>query len=237
MTKYLSHALDPCFMRVNRANERIAELERHICEIARKQADACTIEFDPNPPHKITKTIAPAETFFGMDVPILIGEICYHFRSALDYLVFELAKLDSGVEQKGTQFPIEDDPNRFRGNAPRMLAGINPVHVAAIERLQPYNRCDWIERLRDCSNPDKHRHFVEAGGVSRMTAHSSLERDDLDRIDGFERDAPFGLGHVKVKVHNALTITFEDGFPVIETLQEIQSCIAHALRYFKPEFK
>lgn len=238
MTKYLFHTLDPCFARVERAGERLSELERHILEIARKQADACVIKFDSDSPYKVTKVFPPSETFFGMDVPILVGEICYHLRSALDYLVFELARLDSGVEQKGTQFPIEDEANRFGGNAPRMLVGVNPAHVAAIERLQPCNGCDWSACLRDLSNPDKHRHLIPGAGSSGMTVHSSLERNDLDQIDGFERYAPHPiLGQVRVKVHNAIAITFNDGMPIIQTLKEVQSGVANTLRYFKPEFK
>jgi hypothetical protein len=57
------------------------------------------------------------ETFVGMSVPIRVGEVCYNFRSALDYLIFELAKLDSGVEQGGTQFPIMDSPKDFTAAA------------------------------------------------------------------------------------------------------------------------
>jgi hypothetical protein len=38
----------------------------------------------------------------------LVGEICYNLRSALDYLVFELAKHDSGTRQENTQFPIAE---------------------------------------------------------------------------------------------------------------------------------
>ena len=39
---------------------------------------------------------------------ILVGETVYNLRAALDYLVYELAILDSGQIQEYTQFPIED---------------------------------------------------------------------------------------------------------------------------------
>ena len=44
---------------------------------------------------------------------ILIGETIYNLRAILDYLVYELAILDSGQIQKGTQFPIEDTESEF----------------------------------------------------------------------------------------------------------------------------
>jgi hypothetical protein len=37
---------------------------------------------------------------------IRFGECIYNLRAGLDYLVFALAHLDSGVEQADTQFPI-----------------------------------------------------------------------------------------------------------------------------------
>ena len=44
--------------------------------------------------------------------PILVGEIIYNLRAALDYLIFELSLLDSGNEINGSipQFIIEDEP-------------------------------------------------------------------------------------------------------------------------------
>jgi len=171
---------------------------------------------------------------------ILVGEIFYNLRAALDYLVFELAKCDSGIEQDNTQFPIEDSKERFKRSIDRgRLKGINPSHVAAIERLQPYNRCNWTKRLRTYSNRDKHRRFIQTGGNSKFWVHSSLEKD-LSRCFGYERDAPHpvaGQPPVKVKVYISSSITFDDGAPVIETIEEIKSGVAYALEAFKPEFK
>jgi len=238
MPDYLRHPLDSCFERVRRADEHLAELQREIAIVFEKQAYAAGIEFDPNPPH-LVKVSLPPETFFGMRLGTLTGEIFYNFRAALDYLVFELAKLDSGIEQSSTQFPIVDAKQDFEGRGKTaFLKGINATHVACIERLQPYNGCDWTRRLRDCSNADKHRHFLPSEGNSRITAHSSLECDDLHRIRGFERKAPHpitGRG-VDVKVHIAGEITFPDGALVTETIEEIKTQVANTLVAFKSDF-
>ena len=45
---------------------------------------------------------------------IRVGEAIYNLRAALDYLVYELAILDSGNVQQGTQFPIEDTKDGVR---------------------------------------------------------------------------------------------------------------------------
>jgi hypothetical protein len=174
-----------------------------------------------------------------MHIGILTGEIFYNLRTALDYLVFELAKIYSGTEQSGTQFPIMDAKQDFDGRGKTtFLNGVNPTHIACIERLQPYNGCNWTRRLRDYSNADKHRHFVPSRGSSRITVHSSLERNDLDQIHGFKRKAPHPLTGrgVDVKVHIAGDITFADGTPVTEAIKEIETGVADCLADFKPEF-
>jgi hypothetical protein len=234
---YLKHPLDGCFERIRRASEHLASLKDLVEQIHFMQVHALGIELDPKPPHLIKEVRMPAETYMGMRLPVLIGEIAYNLRSALDYLVFELAKLDSGSEQSGTQFPIEDDPSRFEGNVSRFLKGVNSRHVAAIERLQPYNGCDWMGRLRDLSNPDKHRHFIKGSGDVHFTVHSSLEKD-LCQITGYERYAHHPVvGHVKVKVHVAAKHTFtDDGAPVIDAIEEIKAQISNAIESFKFEF-
>ena len=155
-----------------------------------KQAYAVGITLDPNAPYHVIKVTLPPETFFDMRFGVLIGEIFYNLRCASDYLVFELAKLDSGMEQNGTQFPIVDTKKDFEGRVKGpWLRGIKTAHVAEIERLQPYNGCTWTKRLRECSNPDKHRHLVPAGGNATIHVHSRLEKD-LARCWGYEREIP-----------------------------------------------
>ncbi|MCH8188130.1 MAG: hypothetical protein IIB66_05415, partial [Proteobacteria bacterium] len=93
-------------------------------------------------------------------IKILVGEITYNLRAALDYLVYELARLDSGEVKNGTQFPIEDTEDGFKRKRNAFLKGVSDKHVAIIESLQPYSGCDWTRILRDLSNPDKHRQLT-----------------------------------------------------------------------------
>ena len=239
MPDYLRHPLDGCFERVRRADEHLAELQREIAIVFEKQAYAVPFDLDPKPPHRAINVCLPQETFFGMRIGTLTGEILYNLRTALDYLIFELAKLDSGVEQSGTQFPIMDAPQDFAGRGTTVfLKGINATHVACIERLQPYNGCNWTRRLRDFSNADKHRHFIPSDGYSRITVHSGLERDDLDRIQGFERKAmhPLTGSEVNVKVYIAGAVAFADGEPIVDMIEVIKAQVAQTLADFKSDF-
>jgi hypothetical protein len=108
-----AHPLDGAFERINRAEEHLIELKRQIDVFGQNYLESVGIYFDPNPPYHAYdrppfKFPRPAPI-----VSILLGEICYNLRSALDYLVFELAYFDSGIIQQGTQFPIDDAPKKF----------------------------------------------------------------------------------------------------------------------------
>jgi hypothetical protein len=239
MVDYFKYPLDGCRERVRRAEEHLRELEREVASMVEKQAHALPFDLDQEPPHGAIKVGRPPETFAGIRFGTLVGEITYNLRCALDYLIYALAVLDSGSDQKGTQFPILDAAKDFAGRGKTMLKGLNAAHVAAIERLQPYQGCHWTGRLRDLSNMDKHRHIVPGGGIMKATVHSGLSTD-LSRIRGaFDRKAkhPLTGEEVDVKVHIASEILFSDGSPVIQPLYEIKARIADTLRQFEPEFK
>ena len=240
MPQYFLEPLDDSFERVERASEHLGDLERRIDAAIRAQANALTIEFNPNPPHRILRILRGPETFWGMRIAVLIGEIVYNLKAALDYLVFNLAILDSGSEQHGTQFPIDDTPERFAAHVEGgWLEGLNPAHITAIEGLQPYKGCQWMGRLRDYTNPDKHRHLTETEGDGVFHVHSGLEKD-LSRCLGYEREAPHpvpGQAPVKMKIYFSGSVTFADGAPIIDTLKEIKAGVAKTLADFKPEFE
>src|SRR5207248_7031111 len=148
--------LDGAFARVDRAGEHLAELKTIIDAFRQGRHDARSIVLDPD----VIKNgnIEPEWPIFDrLRIAILVGEICYNLRAALDYLVYEFALLDSGKVQEGTQFPIEYRPKDFKGWAKVRLRGLNARHNACIKALQPYSGCDWTGTLKEISNPDKHR--------------------------------------------------------------------------------
>jgi hypothetical protein len=243
MLKYLRKPLDDCFERVSRAGEHLADLEREIRDSIHAQIDDFIIEHEVNPlrfpfPY-LVKARRGNETHFGMRIPILIGEIAYNLKSALDYLVYKLARLDSGSEQEGTQFPIVSAQKDWPSNVRRRLKGLNDPHIARIEGLQPYNGIDWTGRLRDINNPDKHRHLTVTQGDYVFDVHSSLNRDLSEIVSGYERSAPHPTGNhhpVKVKVYFKGEVTFRKGPPVIDTIKQLKLSVAQTLRDFEPDF-
>jgi hypothetical protein len=165
-------------------------------------------------------------------IGIVLGEACYNLRSSLDYLVFALAHLDSGVEESGTQFPIENSRKGFEWRQKRgWLNGVNAAHVAIIDGLQPYRGCQWTAALRDVSNRDKHREFAKIDGQIAITTNSP----DLPTTFIIETPEPSG-GKMQMKIAISVQILFRDGTPVAETLEKIKAGVAETLEALKPEF-
>jgi hypothetical protein len=96
------------------------------------------------------------------DLGPLIGDAVHNIRSALDYLIYELAP--PNVRAKGTtQFPISLTPQKFTDSAFR-IEGITGDERKLIERVQPYHsdhpRTHPLAVLNRLSNRDKHRLLV-----------------------------------------------------------------------------
>jgi hypothetical protein len=94
--------------------------------------------------------------------------------------------------------------------------------------------------LRDLSNIDKHVALVPRQSERELTVHF-VDRDhisDFADMPGAIRSAVTSDGaEVYVKAMLSTTIQFADGTPVIETLEEIKSQVAHVLETFKPDFQ
>jgi hypothetical protein len=228
------HPLEGAFARVSRAEEHLRDLDDMLASILNAQQNSIPIEFDINSGYVVPQR--PKGTFVTYEVAILIGEICYNLRDALDYLIYELTRADSGSVKSGTQFLIEDLPENFIRRQKTFLNGLNTAHIAAIERLQPYNGCDWAAALRDFSNRDKHREFVGIGGTSVIQFWPEWDSSFENTRVPIRRAKHARLGEVNVKVHFRGEITFEDGSSIIQMLEKIKAQVAATLTQFKFEF-
>jgi len=242
------HPLDGAYVRLDLAEEHFAELRSVIeafideeYELIRKVPN-----LDSYPEEKLFYFIQEQSPTIPPRIPALVGEIAYNLRASLDYLVYELAILDSGAEQENTQFPIYEAPTRFWGGRKRRLNGINDAHAVAIERLQPYNGAywrHWLKLLQEISNEDKHMRLTIQGKQTGLWGEGThdpayLSTPDLDR--GSEILIKRKVGDperpVYMKFHYTLHVILEGGLPLIESLQEIKGKVADTLAQFKPEF-
>ena len=242
MTWNEQHPLWGAWLRFCRAEKHLAEAD----ELIDSFSDACVDRAYTEDEYKTIKLrggFAPIPP----TLPLSISDAVHNMRSALDYIVYELAAKDSCKIQDGTQFIIEDvksdpiNPNRgFDARARQYLKGLNVAHIAAIEWLQPYNGVKWTKALRDISNPDKHRKLTavthngvmpvqirwHAGGRFRGAEKLTIQGPTYDSFDlqFYGREAIRILGAEPIEP------------PLMASLREIQTGINGAIESFKPEF-
>lgn len=225
--------LDGCYERVARAREVLEDLKRRADDICEAKRDGVLIERKPgrvrlSDGREVDAVIGKAK--FPIEpvpliISILVGEIVYHLRTALDYLIYELAQFDAKEVIKTTQFPMEEFEKGFEGRRNSFLKGVSDEHVAAIKHLQPFEGCQWTRVLRELSNSDKHRHHtIVASPIMVSPAPGSTE-------------AILAGQDVNVKGDVAVSILFADGTPVVETLEQLHSEVTQVLDMFKTEFE
>ena len=155
-----------------------------------------------------------------------LSYVVFNLRSALDYLVYVLALLDSGSEQSGTQFPIHRKKHSFNKSAKRELRGVRSAHQAEIESLQPYNGGEWLIELSNLSNPDKHKHLT---GVISETCALAAASSEVD-TDTDEWKVTLELAFMRV-------ITFGNETPIIPLLECLHENVTNAIKLFEPSFE
>jgi hypothetical protein len=109
-------------------------------------------------------------------IPLILGEFLYCTRSALDQLVWSLAKLTFPYPDH-TYFPILDVCNSdSRRTFARYTNGVPADATRIIESLQPYHRgdaaaahSDLLWRLNELCVIDKHRRIPVHGDESIFT--------------------------------------------------------------------
>jgi len=173
-------------------------------------------------------------------LPVVISDAIHNMRAALDYIVFELAKLDSPHKSpNGTQFIIEDvksdptDPSvGFDVRRKRYLKFLSDRHVTMIEALQPYMGVEWTKTLRDISNPDKHRQLT-------ALTHRGLYTITVSSNANLRADPPsLTTEDFQIDAHRAIHIAPPDLTRpgIMETLRRLETEVCATIELFKSEF-
>ena len=154
-------------------------------ERARKHADQLCAEMsklDENDPDVAGRIVVEKDTKAQEYVPrwvgkrhcparwsLMLGEIFYNMRSALDHFAWQLTLRSEAKVTKTTQLPICISEHDFKRVAGRALKGVHLNYVTLIEGIQPYRAAPndpcssvlWL--IGRLNNIDKHRllHVVE----------------------------------------------------------------------------
>ena len=151
---------------------------------------------------------------------ILIGEILYNLRSALDHMVWQLVLNNEQTPGRHNEFPIAKNHQHWQQEKGRTLKGVSQRHQAMIGYLQPFTvrinppfDVSKLKVLDNLSNIEKHRHLVVAvlasnGMEPRTLEFNQLELGDLNTrlpFKGTVFHAKIEKGTVLARFNNADT--------------------------------
>ena len=230
MTKPL---LDEVYLKISWARENVELLKSMQRSIERPRPDEVLLKGSPEcneDSHGKIEIITPWLSITEVYDPSWARILSYavsDLRTALEYLVFTLAWLDSESKQKGTQFPICSSLEEFkkcvkRGN----LRGVNSSHQDMIKAVQPFNGGNWLKDLSRLSNPDKHMH---------LTAVASRNRIE-DFVGSVDLDPETNTQQVNLEMGITRLIAFSDDSPVIPLLEELHVKVSNTVDEFKSDF-
>jgi hypothetical protein len=222
-------SLEGASLRVERAIRHLDEFSSMLRSFREASQDKVIIQTHEDAPENLM-----VEFDKSLVVPLAlslpVSDCIYNLRSALDYLVYELAISDSGKVQEQTQFPIVDCEKNFNEQKYR-LRGLHEHHIRAIEALQPYKGIEWTKTLRDISNPDKHRHLipVQVQRSAYVFGHWSGDVGDFELTLNGEK--------AYLKKDAFIDVGFRDSkLGVFETLSSLITEVGRTIDKFKPEF-
>ncbi|MGA2273044.1 MAG: hypothetical protein ABSH00_05785 [Bryobacteraceae bacterium] len=149
-------------LKVGRAREHLDSLKRGLA--AFRESNPCSVFREEDVEHQRYRLRIEVKEY-PVRIALIVGDLFYCLRCALDQMVFALAKGDKAVYPVGTQFPIIERLNsKGRREFERYTAGIPAEALDVIDALQPYRRADgapattnllWCLNLM--CNIDKHR--------------------------------------------------------------------------------
>src|SRR5229473_140882 len=125
----MAHPLDHAFARLDRTEEHLTDLRRRCDAFIDEQRKSARLDLKTQPSGEPRKLVDFPSTEPPLVLRVIVGEIAYNMRSALDYLIYALAEHDSGKPQDGTQFPIVDRPEDFEGRKRAWLKGVSDPHL------------------------------------------------------------------------------------------------------------
>lgn len=220
-------------------------------------------EYDPEEQQWIVRADAVQRP--SLRFATIVGDVLHALRSALDHLVYEMARLNTGRPVPMTEFPIfasiEDyrRVRRQRRGHPWALRDVSRRHRAAIQRLQPYHRrdeacIDELFTLARLSNQDKHRllHFAlpmqfdvhavrvdvvrDIGAIGPIYAYHNATLDENAPLLAIDIEPSGPNPYMNVEFEATVNIAFDDGWLVLNTLRDIELRVGDIIKQFGPDF-
>jgi hypothetical protein len=186
-------------LKMYRAREHYESLEEELEKFFSKRIDE-TKELE-----RVGDVVAANESAnVPLRIPIIIGDCLQNMRSALDYLVWELVKVNGRKPNRNNMFPICLTEEAFhKAIDGGRLRGIHRDANTLIKQLQPYHTEEASRKrhvlsvLDALSNINKHRHVIATPIHHRLDAGKLPPRHFMY---GLFSDQPKGVGVVRGQI-------------------------------------
>lgn len=179
---------------------------------------------------------------------IMVGEVAHNWRAALDNRVWDLVTACGNKPTKSNEFPIFQDPEKYREQAPRKLAGLSEAIKAEIEDSQPFGSAGddlhhalWV--LHELNNIDKHRVILpmvmgQTGGMVATSLPSSavLAPTIEDGETFLTVTTPAAVDEMRITGRASVNVGFvigEQSFRARDILYDIGAEVAAVLQRLK----
>jgi hypothetical protein len=187
-------ALRNAYVKVERARHHLDELDDAIRTLQTgADASLCVVHRDDQ-----TLLIADRLSPLPLELGVMFGECAEQLRSALDYMVNELAVLN-GKTARRASFPIVVDETAWPGEAKR-LKTLSVQHRAAVRDLQPFNdpRPDEhpLAQLQWVSNSDKHRDLLPSWSLPEEQATQIVPEKPVYDLGVSAHEGPIAEGDI-----------------------------------------
>ena len=248
----MTHPLDGSRAKIARAADHLETLDAALSRFVRDGGFRMSSEPDPDTGEHVMRVYSQLQP----PVPpsdatsVMVGDALHNLRSALDHLIWRLAKTPT----RANQFPIFDAPEAFKKESKRYLRSVPKTHGAKIEAYQPYpGRSTALSTLAKLNDVDKHRLLLPgatsfAGLTGRFSGYgvNSLTVTGHDWTpfeDGAEvyrlAIEPSG-GPMNVKAEVSYTVVFRDPDSSIgvsiQDLRTIRLSVSNIVESFAGDF-
>jgi hypothetical protein len=180
------HPLEGSRAKLERASAHLDSFERGVRDYLR--GDPVKIENRDEAEGELRRItwVASATKDPPAALGLLVGDWANNARAALDYIVYELVRKETGEpDPRWTMFPVAPKESAYPEMARKRLKGVPPWALPVFEGLQPFHDGDDapfhpLSILAEVSNRDKHRlvHTAAmqvAGSQARLSGTSLLE--------------------------------------------------------------
>ena len=187
-----AHRLSGALLKLDRAERHLAEFDHEAGRYLRSEPIHVETKTEALGGRRRRIVWAASATDDPPDVlGAIVGDWAQSTRAALDYVVYELVRKATGVEDpRSTQFPVATTRGDYR-SAQRRLDGVPAWARDVFEGLQPFNDADEAEFhplaiLVDISNRDKHR-LVHTTALQVAGSQARLEGISFVRLYGIRQ--------------------------------------------------